>query len=266
MNTLVNIPHKNHELLCLCSEIFQCGQNIKTLSNLYEKINQKVPVVSYANFRDIFTHFRKAYEAYDELTLSNQCYASKEHIQRSIKDACVILARYYLSILEQIINCPNTLSPCQEKILDDFDQLKEPNSWQIEHIDTVIHQLMYDIDVKLGYEEANAAPISLEDIDNYQNRAKVRSSTAYNTKYDYIRGELAKCFFYVMHKNKNIQELRKQMHNLKTSVHKLRSESVVLVRAYTESGNENFNNFCKSISDTYNMFVDNGLMAGIFFI
>lgn len=265
MNTLADIPHKGYELGCLCDEILQCGQNISALLELYKNIYKNFPIVSYANFRDIFTHFRKAYEAYDELTLSNQCYASKEHMQRSIKDACVILARYYLRVFERIINCPDNLSPYQENILKDFDQLCYIKSWRIENIDTVIHQLMFDIDVKLGHEKTNDEPCSLEDIKKYEERAEKRSHEAYKTKYNYIRNELTNCFFYVMHKEQNIRNLRAQMHKLKTSVHELRDESVGLVRAYTEGSNENFNIFCENIAQSYEIIINNGLSA-VFFL
>lgn len=182
MNTLADIPHKDYELGCLCDAILQCGNNINTLSKLYKKIHKGVPIVSYANFRDIFTHFRKAYEAYDELTLSNQCYASKEHIQRSIKDACVMLARFYLRIFERIINCPGVLSHNQQNIMDDFNELYNISSWHIKDINTVIHQLMYDIDVKLGYEKSDTELSSLEEINDYVTRVKARSSKAYHVK------------------------------------------------------------------------------------
>lgn len=263
MNILADIFKKENKLEDLCDNISQCAQNIDYIASLYKSIKTTIPIVSYANFRDAFTHFRKAYEAYDEITLNEQCYAAKEHMQRSIKDPCVHLARIYIRVFHNVVYCSNVLSNYQKYILEEYTQLNSMDFWRANNINSLIHQLMYDIDIKLGNELSENTPSTLDELKLYEQRAKDRSYIAYENKYSYIRSEVSGCFFYVMHQKQNLSVMRKHLHRLNTAILELRENSVGLIRTYIGSDNKEFNKFCAEIKKAHTLIENCGLSPAL---
>ena len=236
-------------------DFIACKDKISTLKNLYKQLGSRFPVYSIANYRDGLVHYDKLFSSLDEVEIACQKYALDEHLQRCIKDACVLLAHIFLYVTNPLLSgkykgCHTAYTALYDEIFAEAPVLKDNiRGWTYNNLSRICEELWKNDTLKC---------LKFPAKDKYTHDIYVTylKHCLYIYFFDYIAETVSD----------NVKnDLRVHVHNLTNHILDMRSNSTELIRGY--QGKENaFDDFIKIADDIYNFLGKNFLLGPLYLL
>lgn len=244
----------------ICNDILETEKQLEKLKLLYKKIQIDLPVHSNANFRDSYVHYDKLSTTLLEEEIICQKHAVDEHLQRSIKDACVHIAGVYITVANRILLSSNLYKK------DNLNYQKK-----LEEL-TSICEFVFEEDSRFK------SSLKVLTVENFEALIKemlerfFKEETKMFKKNSYSCGlyktYLKDCLFdyYSLSfcqylDEQKINNLRECTHLLSNHILSNRSASAKLIKTYKVKDDNAFDEFCGLIDKMHKCFVENYLLG-----
>ncbi len=258
-----NTTDKTFILENASQSILDCNEQIKVLKEHYFRLRKPFPVHSSANFRDSLIHYEKLYATLLSVEGSCQKYAFDEHLQRCIKDACVLLANTYLEILTNILTSSTLNKKRDKNFLQQCEQIKNECKF--------IFDVSPELKNSLAYWTVNNLDKVCKGLsDDFFKSLKESANCNDQSKKFYLKYVMSCLLNYYKYNSFNwfqsheIDEIRKLVHELNNHILGIRSESTDLVKSYQNKEKNSFWEFIEISNQIYN-FMEKHFLTGLVF-
>ncbi len=246
------------------NSILLCNEQISILKAHFSRLRLPFPVHSSANFRDGFVHYEKLYTELLSTECACQKYAFDEHLQRCIKDACVLLANTYLSIFSGILTSNSLNEKKEPEFIDKRNQVEKTCNFIFDACPNLKEDLSF-----WSLENLTKVYLCLADefFGTHKDIADTQLSREFYQRYfKACLFEYFKINGFTWLESDDIEEVRKMLHRLNNHVLMIRSQSTDLIKSYQSSAQDKFSEFITVSEDIYNFMKKHHFIGIMFFI